>query len=224
MDGDLRVVPLSYGCLKLPGLKVRELGLKDYTQVLQLMRSFTEERTPETPDEIWVVEHPPTFTLGQSGDSSHILHADNIPVVQSDRGGQVTYHGPGQLVIYVLVDIVRCGVGVRKFVRTLEQSIIDLLKAARVKGERRVGAPGVYVDERKIAALGIRVRRGRCYHGLSLNVDMDLTPFSQIDPCGYPGLEVTQLADLGVDWSMEVVAAKLVEKLSSRFPEGVQAN
>ena len=224
MDGDLRVVPLSYGCLKLPGLKVRELGLKDYTQVLQLMRSFTEERTPETPDEIWVVEHPPTFTLGQSGDSSHILHADNIPVVQSDRGGQVTYHGPGQLVICVLVDIVRCGVGVRKFVRTLEQSIIDLLKAARVKGERRVGAPGVYVDERKIAALGIRVRRGRCYHGLSLNVDMDLTPFSQIDPCGYPGLEVTQLADLGVDWSMEVVAAKLVEKLSSRFPEGVQAN
>lgn len=208
----------------MPGLKVRELGLKDYTQVLQLMRSFTEERTPETPDEIWVVEHPPTFTLGQSGDSSHILDADNIPVVQSDRGGQVTYHGPGQLVIYVLVDIVRCGVGVREFVRTLEQSIIDLLKAARVKGERRVGAPGVYVDERKIAALGVRVRRGRCYHGLSLNVDMDLTPFLQINPCGYPGLEVTQLADLGVDWSMEVVAAKLVEKLSSRFPEWMRAN
>lgn len=208
----------------MPEIKVRELGLKDYTEVLQLMRSFTEERTPETPDEIWVVEHPPTFTLGQSGDPSHILHADNIPVVQSDRGGQVTYHGPGQLVIYVLVDIVRCGVGVREFVRTLEQSIIDLLKAAGVKGERRVGAPGVYVDDRKIAALGIRVKRGRCYHGLSLNVDMDLTPFSQINPCGYPGLEVTQLAALGVDWGMDVVAVNLVEKLSSRFSLGMRAN
>ena len=224
MDGDLRVVPPSYRRLKLPGLEVRELGLKNYTQVLQLMRSFTEERTLETPDEIWVVEHPPTFTLGQSGDPSHILHADDIPIVQSDRGGQVTYHGPGQLVIYVLVDIVRFGVGVREFVRTLEQSIIDLLKAAQVKSERRVGAPGVYVDDRKIAALGIRVKRGRCYHGLSLNVDMDLTPFSQINPCGYPGLEVTQLADLGVDWGMDVVAVNLVEKLSSRFSLGMRAN
>lgn len=188
------------------------------------MRSFTEGRTPNTTDEIWVVEHPPTFTLGQSGDSSHILHADKIPIVQSDRGGQVTYHGPGQLVVYVLVDIVRCGVGVRELVRTLEQSIIDLLATAQVKGERRAGAPGVYVDGRKIAALGIRVKRGRCYHGLSLNVDMDLRPFSQINPCGYPGLEVTQLTDLGVDWGMEVVATNLVEKLISRFSPEMRAS
>ena len=194
--------------------KIRKLGLREYTPMWTAMRSFTENRSSDTPDELWVVEHPPTFTLGQAGDSSHILNAAGIPIVHSDRGGQVTYHGPGQLVIYVLVDIVRRGTGVRNLVRGMEQSIIDILSAVSIKGERRAHAPGVYVDDCKIAALGIRVKRGRCYHGLSLNVSMDLTPFSQINPCGYPGLEVTQLIDLGVDWSMDEVAANLLKELT----------
>ena len=195
--------------------KVRDLGLREYTPVWTAMRSFTEQRSSDTADELWVVEHPPTFTLGQSGDPSHILTAGDIPIVRSDRGGQVTYHGPGQLVVYVLVDIVRCGIGVRALVKSLEQCVINLLSKASLTGQRRANAPGVYVDQRKIAALGIRVKRGCCYHGLSLNVNMDLTPFSHINPCGYPGLEVTQLADLGVDWKVDKVAAGLLEELVS---------
>ena len=193
--------------------QIRKLGLKDYKSVLQAMSEFSVQRQVDTRDEIWLVEHHPPFTLGQAGDSAHILDAGNIPVVKTDRGGQVTYHGPGQLVVYVLLDIVRRKLGVRALVRVMEQSIIDLLSECEVDGERRTGAPGVYVEGRKIAALGIRVKRGCCYHGLALNVDMDLAPFSQIEPCGYPGLEVTQLAELGVDWGLELVATKLLEIL-----------
>ena len=197
--------------------KIRGLGLREYMPTWTAMRAFTENRTADTVDEIWVLEHLPTFTLGQAGNPSHILNAADIPIVRSDRGGQVTYHGPGQLVIYVLVDLARGGIGVRALVRALEQSVIDLLSRASIRGQRRASAPGVYVDDCKIAALGIRVKRGRCYHGLSLNVDMDLTPFSRINPCGYPGLTVTQLVDLGVDWSIGETAANLLKELTSQL-------
>lgn len=197
--------------------KIRALGLKEYLSTWAEMRSFTENRTDSSADEIWIVEHPPTFTLGQSGDHSHILNAGQIPIVQSDRGGQVTYHGPGQLVVYLLVDLVRSGIGVRALVRALEQSVIDLLSSVSIRGDRLANAPGVYVSGRKLAALGIRVKRGRCYHGLSLNVNMDLAPFSQINPCGYPGLEVTQLIDLGVDWRLDEVADSLLKVLTLKL-------
>jgi len=180
------------------------------------MRSFTENRTDATADEIWIVQHPPTFTLGQSGDSSHILNAGRIPVVQSDRGGQVTYHGPGQLVMYVLVDLIRRGIGVRALVCSLERAVIDLLSSVSIIGARVADAPGVYVNGKKLAALGIRIKKGRSYHGLSLNVNMDLSPFAQINPCGYPGLKVTQLVDLGVDWSLDEVADSLLKVFALR--------
>ena len=196
--------------------EVRLLGLKEYTSTWREMRSFTENRTDATADEIWIVQHPPTFTLGQSADSSHILNAGRIPVVQSDRGGQVTYHGPGQLVMYVLVDLIRCGIGVRALVCSLEQTVIDLLSSVSIIGARVANAPGVYVNGKKLAALGIRVKKGRSYHGLSLNVNMDLSPFAQINPCGYPGLKVTQLVDLGVDWSLDEVADSLLKAFALR--------
>ena len=214
MDGTFRGFSGIDEFLMLRGPTVRELGLREYTPVWQAMRSFTESRSPDTRDELWVVEHHPVFTLGQSGDKSHVLEVVDIPIVESDRGGQVTYHGPGQLIIYVLVDIVRSGIGVRPLVRILEQAVIDLLACVAVDAQRITNAPGVYVNGRKIAALGIRVKRGRCYHGLSINVDMDLTPFQLINPCGYPGLEVTQLADLGVGWAVGEVARRLLQELT----------
>lgn len=172
------------------------------------MKSFTAERDEETPDELWLVEHPPVYTLGQAAKRPAV---DNgIPLVQSDRGGEITYHGPGQAVVYTLVDLARRGIKVREFVRLLEQSVIDLLGAhPGMRGERRPGAPGVYVGGAKVAALGIRVRQGRAYHGVALNVDMDLSPFSAIDPCGYPGLPVTQLKDLGFPDSLQEASTKL---------------
>ena len=174
-------------------MKVRELGAAPYEAVLGEMREFTRARTDATPDELWLVEHPPVYTLGQSAEPRVV--ANGIPAVRSDRGGDITYHGPGQLVMYALIDLARRGIRVERFVWLLEQSVIELLG----RGERRPGAPGVYIDGAKIAALGIRVTRGRAYHGLSLNVDMDLSPFSAIDPCGYPGLQVTQVKDLGIE-------------------------
>jgi len=163
------------------------------------MRAFTRARTDETPDELWLVEHPPVYTLGQG--AADARPANDIPVVRTDRGGQITYHGPGQVILYALVDLARRGLKVKRFVWLLEQSVIDLLAHGGKVGERRPGAPGIYVGGAKVAALGIRVVRGRAYHGLSLNVDMDLAPFAAIDPCGYPGLEVTQTRDLGFSQS-----------------------
>jgi len=178
------------------GLRLRRLGRVDYTACLAAMQDFTDRREANTPDQLWLVQHPPVFTLGLAGKPEHVLDAGDIPVVHCDRGGQVTYHGPGQVVLYTLLDLKRADVGVKALVTTLEQAVIDLLTTLGIDGERRAGAPGVYVAGAKIAALGLRVRRGCAYHGLSLNVAMDLTPFERINPCGYAGLAVTDLRSL----------------------------
>lgn len=191
---------------------VRRLGLTGYVGTLERMRAFTNERTEQTPDELWLLEHPPVYTLGQG--ATHAGVPNGIPLLKSDRGGDITYHGPGQVVLYALVDLARRGIRVKPFVALLEQAVIDLLGG---RGERRPGAPGVYVEGAKIAALGIRVRQGRAYHGLSLNVDMDLTPFHAIDPCGYPGLAVTQMKDLGFSQSVDAVAGRLSRCLLQRL-------
>jgi lipoyl(octanoyl) transferase len=193
-------------------IAVRRLGLAPYAATLERMRAFTVGRTEHTPDELWLLEHPPVYTLGQG--ATHAGVPNGIPLVKSDRGGDITYHGPGQVVLYALVDLARRGIKVKPFVALLEQAVIDLLGG---RGERRPGAPGVYVDGAKIAALGIRVRQSRAYHGLSLNVDMDLTPFHAIDPCGYPGLAVTQLKDLGFSQPVDAVAERLSACLLRRL-------
>ena len=203
-----------------PTLTVSWRGVSDYYDTWQAMRRFTEERGPSTPDAIWCLEHLPIFTLGQAGRCEHVLAPGGIPVVHVDRGGQVTYHGPGQLLFYVLFDLQRQRVGVRQLVTLLEQSVIDLLAAQGIRAERKPGAPGVYSAGKKLAALGLRVRRGCSYHGLAINVDMDLEPFRWIDPCGYPGLEVTQLADLGVDWGVAETAKRLLRHLLSCLTYG----
>ena len=191
---------------------LKRLGQVEYLPTLEAMRSFTSERSEATPDELWLLEHPPVYTLGQG--ASHDPVANGIPLLKADRGGDITYHGPGQVVLYTLVDLVRRGIRVKQFVSLLEQAVIDLLGG---RGERKAGAPGVYVDGAKIAALGIRVRQGRAYHGLALNVDMDLSPFSAIDPCGYPGLAVTQLRDLGFSESIETAGERLARNLIERI-------
>lgn len=175
---------------------VRHLDVEAYTVVWAAMQAFTRERDSSTVDELWVLQHQPVFTQGQAGKAEHILDAHGIPVVQSDRGGQVTYHGPGQLIVYFLLDVRRRGFGVRTLVDVIESSILDVLKSYGIVAELRKGAPGVYVDGKKIAALGLRIRKGCSLHGLSLNIDMDLEPFGWINPCGYEGMQVTQLADL----------------------------
>ena len=175
---------------------VRELGLVPYEPTWQAMQRFTHSRGPQTQDEIWLLQHPPVFTQGQAGKAEHLLVPGDIPVVQVDRGGQVTYHGPGQLVAYLLLDVRRLGIGVRDLVSRIELSLIDLLAGYGVTAAAKPDAPGVYVDGAKIASLGLRIRNGRSFHGLALNVDMDLEPFRRINPCGYAGLPMTQLRDL----------------------------
>ena len=192
---------------------LKRLGRVEYLPAVQAMRSFTLGRGPDAPDELWLVEHPPVYTLGQG--AAPLSVANGIPVVRADRGGEVTYHGPGQAVLYTLVDLARRNIKVKRFVWLLEQAVIDLLEG---RGERRPGAPGVYVDGAKIAALGIRVAKGRAYHGLALNVDMDLAPFGFIDPCGYPGLAVTDLKRIGLGRPLEEAAAQLAQ----RFLEGLE--
>jgi len=198
----------------------RWLGRVDYAPTLAAMQRFTDERDAGTADEIWLLEHPPVFTLGMAADRAHVLAAGDIPVVQTDRGGQVTYHGPGQLVVYPLVDIRRSGVSVRALVQHLEQSVIELLRPHGIAAQARRDAPGVYVQGRKLASVGMRIRRGASYHGLALNVDMDLEPFSRINPCGMAGLEVTQLATLGVTGDVqqngELLAPLLATLLQDR--------
>jgi lipoyl(octanoyl) transferase len=181
------------------------------------MRRFTEERTAETSDEIWFLEHPPVFTLGLGGRPEHLLDPGGIPVIHCDRGGQVTYHGPGQLIVYILLDLQRRGWGVRRLVQALEQSVIDLCAGNEIHAERRAGAPGVYINESKLAALGLRVRRGSTYHGLALNVDMDLAPFRRINPCGYPGLTVTRTKDHGIPGGVEEIGQRLLPYLLHRL-------
>ena len=180
---------------RLNRLKLRRLGLADYEPVWRKMQAFTDARVESTQDELWLLQHPAVFTQGQSGKAEHLLAPGNISVVQVDRGGQVTYHGPGQIVAYVLIDIQRRKIGVRELVKRIEEAVIQVLQKYGVSGQRRKGAPGIYVDGAKIAALGLRVRRGNSFHGLAFNIDMDLEPFSRINPCGYEGLEVTQLCD-----------------------------
>ncbi len=195
-------------------LLVRNLGRRCYNEVFSEMRAFTDARVADTADELWLVEHDPVFTQGLAGRPEHLLVAGDIPVISTDRGGQVTYHGPGQLVIYPLLDIERRRLGVRCLVSALEQSVIDVLVAHNLAGRRREGMPGVYVEDDKIASIGLKVRRGRCYHGLALNVNMDLSPFAMINPCGYAGLKMTQLSDIGCDLSLEEVGVEMVSALS----------
>lgn len=196
---------------------VRDLGRQPYAPVWRAMQRFTDTRDAQTADELWVVEHDPVFTLGQAGKPEHVLAPGDIPVVQVDRGGQVTYHGPGQLVVYPLLDLHRLKIGVREYVCRIEQSIIDTLGDWNIEAVRREGAPGVYVNDAKIAALGIRVRRGRTFHGLAFNVAMDLEPFRRINPCGYEGLQVVSLGDLGGPSSPDAVAPMLLENLAAQF-------
>lgn len=191
--------------------RVQALGLRDYVAVWRDMRAFTAARNPQTPDEIWWLEHPPVYTLGRN--AKHDAPANGVPAIATDRGGDITYHGPGQLVVYPLLDLRRLGLGVKQYVHALEASVIHLLKEMDIAGERRTGAPGVYVDGCKIAALGLRVRAAGVYHGLALNVDMDLAPFAAIAPCGYENLQVTQLRDLGVALNPGTVAPRLFAHL-----------
>ena len=196
---------------------IRQFGLQEYPGVYKAMAEFTSRRGPGTADEIWCLEHKPVFTLGLAGRTEHLLDPGNIPVYKVDRGGQVTYHGPGQLVVYPLLDLKRLGVSVKRFVNLLEQSVIDFLATYDLEAQRRRGMPGVYLAGRKIAALGVRVRKGCCYHGLALNVCMDLSPFRRINPCGYPGLEVTQLADRGIDLTVGETLEKFLPCLVEQF-------
>ncbi|HEB66864.1 MAG TPA: lipoyl(octanoyl) transferase LipB [Gammaproteobacteria bacterium] len=205
-------------------IRLRRLGVQAYGSVWRAMRGFTAERREDTPDELWLVQHPPVFTMGLNAKAEHLLAPGAIPVVNVDRGGQVTYHGPGQIVLYPLLDLNRLRIGVRELVRAMEQAVIDLLAARGIAAEGRTDAPGVYVGEAKIAALGLRVKRGRSYHGLALNVDLDLEPFSRINPCGYAGMPVTRTRDLGIadgpDALGEALAGHLLDILgyNSRLP------
>jgi lipoyl(octanoyl) transferase len=194
-------------------IRVRHLGRRAYETTWQAMREFTDKRDAQTPSEIWMVEHPPVFTQGQAGKAEHLLDPGNIPVVQTDRGGQVTYHGPGQLVMYILLALREAGVGIRGLVTVMETAVIALLADRGIAAEARADAPGVYVDEKKIASLGLRVRRGCTYHGLALNVNNDLEPFQRINPCGYAGLQVTSTHSLGLDDDTASLGDELAERL-----------
>ena len=203
--------------LALP-IAIKHLGVADYETTWRAMQEFTAQRSEETQDEIWLLQHPPVYTQGLAGKPEHLLVTSSIPVVKTDRGGQITYHGPGQIVAYVLVDLKRKGIGVKELVKRIEQSIIDVLLSYEIRAERKLGAPGVYVDGAKIAALGLRVKNGCSYHGLALNVAMDLAPYQAINPCGYAGMAVTDMASLGVrasmDDAMNALSKHLITQLS----------
>lgn len=198
-------------------LIVRPLGCVDYAETFAAQKDFTAERGPETPDELWLLQHPPVYTLGQAGDPAHLLEACEIPLVRVDRGGQITYHGPGQAVVYVLVDLNRRGLKVRELVQLMEEAMIEVLAGYGVTGARREGAPGVYVKEAKIGALGLKISRGASYHGLSLNVALDLAPFGRINPCGYEGLASTSLLEQGVEAGTDEALARLGQTLSDKL-------
>jgi lipoyl(octanoyl) transferase len=203
--------------------EIKFLGLVDYESTWQAMQQFTAQRTPDTRDEIWLLQHPPTYTQGQAGLPEHLLNAHGIPVVKIDRGGQITYHGPGQIVAYLLLDLRRWKINVRQLVRLMEQAVINILSAYNITASGRVDAPGVYVGDAKIAALGLKIKHSCCYHGLSFNIDMDLTPYDFINPCGYKGLRVTQLRDFGIDTPPEqiekLLAGQLLALLEAHYKE-----
>ncbi|PHS68645.1 MAG: octanoyltransferase [Methylophaga sp.] len=199
---------------------IKDLGLVDYLPTYEAMQQFTVHRDQHTEDELWLLEHKAVFTQGLNGKDEHIFNTNNIPVVNTDRGGQVTYHGPGQLIAYTLVDLKRHGIGVRQMVTLLENSVIALLNDLGVESQARADAPGVYVGDRKIASLGLKVKRGACYHGVSLNIDMDLTPFSYINPCGYQGLEIIDLKGLGCDVTMSQVKQQFVSVFTEQINQG----
>ena len=196
-------------------LVIRNLGLTEYEAALARMVEFTDNRDADTRDELWLLEHPPVFTLGLAGDRSHILAPGSIPIVQVDRGGQVTYHGPGQIIAYTLIDLKRAGLGIRDLVTIMEQTVIDTVADYGITAESRCDAPGVYVSGAKLASVGLRIRRGCSYHGLALNVAMDLQPFEQINPCGYAGMKMTQVSDLGGPAELPSVIDNLTRKLSA---------
>ena len=218
MNAPLAVTDTSGGC----GERAVSgwLGRMPYEPTWRAMQRFTEQRTTTTPDQIWLLEHDPVFTLGMNADRSHLLAPGDIPVVQIDRGGQVTYHGPGQLVVYPLIDVRRARMGVRDLVTALERAVIEYCRQFGVRAECRAGAPGVYVDGRKLASVGLRIRRGGSYHGLAFNIDMDLAPFRRINPCGYAGLAMTQLADLGGPADARQVAAEFAPLLATMLARG----
>ncbi len=197
----------------VPSVTIRDLGRRDYVPLWREMQEFTDTRDESTADEIWFTEHPPVFTMGLNASEEHLLAPGDIPVVQVDRGGQVTFHGPGQLMIYPLIDLRRAGLGVRPLVTALEQSVIDFVAEYGVEAASRADAPGVYVGETKLASVGLRIRRGSSFHGMALNVDIDLEPFSRINPCGYEELQMTDLNRLGVDLKLENVSQKLLPHL-----------
>lgn len=196
---------------------IRHLGPTEFENTWRAMQDFTTNRTAGTPDEIWLTEHSPVYTLGLNRKDVRMPFRDDIPVVNTDRGGKITYHGPGQTIIYLLIDLKRKGINVRQLVSSMENAVVTLLAEANIHGLARADAPGVYVQDRKIASVGLRLKKECCYHGISLNVDMDLTPFSAIDPCGYRGLEVTQLRDLGIHLSQAEAAKKLLKYLTKEL-------
>jgi len=198
-------------------LIVRELGLQDYEPLWRRMQAFTNARDGDTADELWFTEHPPVFTLGVNAGREHLLATGDIPVVQIDRGGEVTYHGPGQLMIYPLVDLRRRGLGVRGLVTALEDSVVALLAEHDIRARAKKDAPGVYVDDTKVASVGLRIRRGSSFHGMALNVDVEMEPFSRINPCGYQGLEMTDLKRLGIDATLTEVSRRLLPHLTGRM-------
>jgi len=196
-----------------PHIHIRALGMVDYEPTWREMQRFTAERNADTVDEIWLLQHPPTYTQGQAGKPEHLLNPTAIPVVKIDRGGQITYHGPGQIVAYLLLDLRHWKINVRELVRLMERAVIDLLADYGVKAEGREDAPGVYVNGAKIAALGLKIKNSCCYHGLSFNVDMDMSPFANINPCGYQGLKVTQCLEQGITVPLEELQAELTQNL-----------
>lgn len=202
---------------------IKSLGRQSYQDTWQAMRTFTDQRTPDTTDEIWLLEHPPVFTQGQAGKPEHLLNPGNIPVVQSDRGGQITYHGPGQLIAYVLIDLRRLNLSIRDFVVKLEQAVITVLAAHGIQANGDRCAPGVYVNGAKICSIGLRVRRGCTYHGIAFNIDMDLAPFSQINPCGLAGLPITQTRDLGLPLTLASAGEAFIKALAQQLAYEVSA-
>lgn len=199
---------------------VKDLGLVEYEPTCEAMRQFTAERDQNTEDELWLLEHPQVFTLGLNGKDEHVLNTHDIPLVNTDRGGQVTFHGPGQLIVYTLIDLKRAKIGVREMISGLENSVVSMLNQLDIDAKSRSDAPGVYVEGRKIASLGLRVKRGACYHGLSLNVAMDLTPFSYINPCGYQGMEVIDLKSLACDLTMDQAKQYFVSAFNQQMQLG----
>lgn len=200
-------------------ITVKNMGTVEYLSAWQAMKDFTQQRTHETTDEIWLLEHPPVYTQGIAGKSEHLLFPSSIPVIKTDRGGQITYHGPGQIIMYLLLDLHRRQLGIRQLIRKMEGAVIDLMAEYAIVASGSQDAPGVYIHGAKIASLGLKIRRGACYHGIALNVDMDLAPFTAINPCGYPGLQVTRTKDLGISDNKEVLAARLAQSFIAQLSQ-----